>query len=242
MAPRWPPACSRSWCSAAGCSASPRSGRQLGGAAHLVAGVRLRPAATPRQPPCRAWRRSRIWAGVLLAAMLPAHPPPVAGHRPARGLELHAGHGVLRHRLGQCAAGGLLKSTLQGSEWLTGGSFGVEASLVGDGWSCSTGGVLMLVDGGAARPHRAAVLEAQELSRARRRTWSAVPDPARLDAGFGFWGVFRAPFRRSRARRRQFGPALRAQVEHVAARVGAEEQPLARALARVSPAPARSAT
>jgi len=37
-----------------------------------------------------------------------------------------------------------LKSTLQGSEWLTGGSFGVEASLIATG-VCSTVGALMLV-------------------------------------------------------------------------------------------------
>jgi len=68
----------------------------------------------------------------------------VAGHRPARRLELHAGHGVLGHRLGQYAPEGFFKSTLQGSEWLTGGSFGVEASLIAMG-VCTTVGVLMLV-------------------------------------------------------------------------------------------------
>jgi len=68
----------------------------------------------------------------------------VAGHRPARRLELHAGHGVLGHRLGQRAPDGHFKSTLQGSEWLTGGVFGVEASLVALA-VCGTVGVLILI-------------------------------------------------------------------------------------------------
>ena len=85
-----------------------------------------------------------IWAGILLAATY------VLTRRLWLGIGLHAAWNYTQGTVysgvvsGNAPPEGLVKSTLQGSEWLTGGSFGVEASVVAVA-VCSTVGVLMLV-------------------------------------------------------------------------------------------------
>ncbi len=84
------------------------------------------------------------WAGVLLAATY------LLTRRLWLGIGLHAAWNYTQGTVysgivsGNAPPEGFVKSTLQGSEWLTGGSFGVEASLIAMG-VCSTVGVLMLV-------------------------------------------------------------------------------------------------
>jgi len=84
------------------------------------------------------------WAGVLLAATY------LLTRRLWLGIGLHAAWNYTQGTVysgivsGNAPPEGFFKSTLQGSEWLTGGSFGVEASLIAMG-VCTTVGVLMLV-------------------------------------------------------------------------------------------------
>lgn len=84
------------------------------------------------------------WAGVLLTATY------LLTGRLWLGIGLHAAWNYTQGTVysgivsGNAPPQGLVKSTLQGSEWLTGGSFGVEASLIATG-VCSTVGALMLV-------------------------------------------------------------------------------------------------
>jgi membrane protease YdiL (CAAX protease family) len=85
-----------------------------------------------------------IWAGILLAATY------LLTRRLWLGIGLHAAWNYTQGTAysgivsGNAPPEGFVKSTLQGSEWLTGGSFGVEASVVAVA-VCSTVGVLMLV-------------------------------------------------------------------------------------------------
>jgi len=85
-----------------------------------------------------------IWAGILLAATY------LLTRRLWLGIGLHAAWNYTQGTVysgivsGNAPQEGFVKSTLQGSEWLTGGSFGVEASVVAVA-VCSTVGVLMLV-------------------------------------------------------------------------------------------------
>jgi uncharacterized protein len=85
-----------------------------------------------------------IWAGILLAATY------LLTRRLWLGIGLHAAWNYTQGTVysgivsGNAPPEGFIKSALQGSEWLTGGSFGVEASVVAVA-VCSTLGVLMLV-------------------------------------------------------------------------------------------------
>ena len=85
-----------------------------------------------------------IWAGILLAATY------LLTRRLWLGIGLHAAWNYTQGTVysgivsGNAPPEGFIKSALQGSEWLTGGSFGVEASVVAVA-VCSTVGVLMLV-------------------------------------------------------------------------------------------------
>jgi membrane protease YdiL (CAAX protease family) len=84
------------------------------------------------------------WAGLLLCATY------LLTGRLWLGIGLHAAWNYTQGTVysgivsGSGPSQGLFKSTLQGSEWLTGGVFGVEASLIAMG-VCGTVGVLMLV-------------------------------------------------------------------------------------------------
>lgn len=83
------------------------------------------------------------WAGLLLAATY------LLTGRLWLGIGLHAAWNYTQGTIysgivsGNAAPAGFVRSTLQGSEWLTGGSFGVEASVVAL-LVCGTCGVLML--------------------------------------------------------------------------------------------------
>jgi membrane protease YdiL (CAAX protease family) len=85
-----------------------------------------------------------IWAGILLAATY------LLTRRLWLGIGLHAAWNYTQGTVysgivsGNAPPEGFIRSALQGSEWLTGGSFGVEASVVAVA-VCSTVGVLMLV-------------------------------------------------------------------------------------------------
>jgi hypothetical protein len=85
-----------------------------------------------------------IWAGVLLSATY------LLTGRLWLGIGLHAAWNYTQGTVyssivsGNAPPEGFFKSTLQGSEWLTGGVFGVEASVVALA-VCGTVGVLMLV-------------------------------------------------------------------------------------------------
>jgi membrane protease YdiL (CAAX protease family) len=85
-----------------------------------------------------------IWAGLLLSATY------LLTGRLWLGIGLHAAWNYTQGTVysgivsGNAPPEGFVKSTLQGSEWFTGGSFGVEASIVALG-VCGTAGVLMLV-------------------------------------------------------------------------------------------------
>ena len=85
-----------------------------------------------------------IWAGILLAATY------LLTRRLWLGIGLHAAWNYTQGTVysgvvsGNAPPEGFVKSTLQGSEWLTGGSFGVEASMIAL-VVCGTVGVLMLV-------------------------------------------------------------------------------------------------
>jgi uncharacterized protein len=85
-----------------------------------------------------------IWAGLLLSATY------LLTGRLWLGIGLHAAWNYTQGTVysgivsGNAPPEGFVKSTLQGSEWFTGGSFGVEASIVALG-VCGTVGVLMLV-------------------------------------------------------------------------------------------------
>jgi len=85
-----------------------------------------------------------IWAGILLAATC------LLTRRLWLGIGLHAAWNYTQGTVysgvvsGNAPPEGFVKSTLQGSEWLTGGSFGVEASMIAL-VVCGTVGVLMLV-------------------------------------------------------------------------------------------------
>ena len=89
-----------------------------------------------------------IWAGVLLAGCY------LLTRRLWLGIGLHAAWNYTQGSVysgivsGNAPPEGFLKSTLQGPEWLTGGSFGVEASAVAMA-VCTTVGVLD--DGGCER-------------------------------------------------------------------------------------------
>ena len=84
------------------------------------------------------------WAGLLLAATY------LLTRRLWLGIGLHAAWNYTQGAVysgivsGNAPPEGFLKSSLQGSEWLTGGSFGVEASVVAL-VVCSSVGVFMLV-------------------------------------------------------------------------------------------------
>jgi hypothetical protein len=84
-----------------------------------------------------------IWAGLLLTATY------LLTGRLWLGIGLHAAWNYTQGTVysgivsGNALPEGLVKSTLQGSEWLTGGAFGVEASLVAL-LVCGTVGVVML--------------------------------------------------------------------------------------------------
>lgn len=85
-----------------------------------------------------------LWAGLLLCATY------VLTGRLWLGIGLHAAWNYTQGSVysgsvsGNEAPDGFFKSTLQGSEWLTGGSFGMEASVVAF-LVCGTMGVLMMV-------------------------------------------------------------------------------------------------
>ena len=85
-----------------------------------------------------------LWAGLLLSATY------LLTGRLWLGIGLHAAWNYTQGTVysgivsGNAPPEGFVKSTLQGSEWLTGGAFGVEASLVAAA-VCGTVGVLMLV-------------------------------------------------------------------------------------------------
>ena len=85
-----------------------------------------------------------LWAGLLLSATY------LLTGRLWLGIGLHAAWNYTQGTVysgivsGNAPPEGFVKSTLQGSEWLTGGAFGVEASLVATA-VCGTVGVLMLV-------------------------------------------------------------------------------------------------
>jgi membrane protease YdiL (CAAX protease family) len=84
-----------------------------------------------------------LWAGLLLCATY------VLTGRLWLGIGLHAAWNYTQGSVysgsvsGNEAPDGFFESTLQGSEWLTGGSFGMEASLVAL-LVCGTAGVLMM--------------------------------------------------------------------------------------------------
>jgi len=84
------------------------------------------------------------WAGLLLSATY------LLTGRLWLGIGLHAAWNYTQGTVysgivsGNAPPNGFFKSTLQGSEWLTGGSFGVEASVVAL-LVCGTVGTLMLV-------------------------------------------------------------------------------------------------
>lgn len=85
-----------------------------------------------------------LWAGPLLCATY------VLTGRLWLGIGLHAAWNYTQGSVysgsvsGNAAPDGFFRSTLQGSEWLTGGSFGMEASVV-TLLVCATTGVYMLV-------------------------------------------------------------------------------------------------
>ena len=85
-----------------------------------------------------------LWAGLLLSATY------LLTGRLWLGIGLHAAWNYTQGTVysgivsGNAPPEGFVKSTLQGSEWLTGGAFGVEASIVAAA-VCGTVGVLMLV-------------------------------------------------------------------------------------------------
>jgi membrane protease YdiL (CAAX protease family) len=85
-----------------------------------------------------------LWAGLLLSATY------LLTGRLWLGIGLHAAWNYTQGTVysgivsGNAPPEGFVKSTLQGSEWLTGGAFGVEASLVAAA-VCGTVGALMLV-------------------------------------------------------------------------------------------------
>jgi membrane protease YdiL (CAAX protease family) len=85
-----------------------------------------------------------IWAGLLLSATY------LLTGRLWLGIGLHVAWNYTQGTVysgivsGNAPPNGFFDSTLQGSEWLTGGAFGVEASLVALA-VCDTVGVLMLV-------------------------------------------------------------------------------------------------
>jgi membrane protease YdiL (CAAX protease family) len=85
-----------------------------------------------------------LWAGLLLSATY------LLTGRLWLGIGLHAAWNYTQGTVysgivsGNAPPEGFFTSTLQGSEWLTGGAFGVEASIVAAG-VCGTIGVLMLV-------------------------------------------------------------------------------------------------
>ncbi len=85
-----------------------------------------------------------LWAGVLLSATY------LLTGRLWLGIGLHAAWNYTQGTVysgivsGNAPPEGFFKSTLQGSEWLTGGVFGVEASIVALA-VCGTVGMLMLV-------------------------------------------------------------------------------------------------
>jgi membrane protease YdiL (CAAX protease family) len=85
-----------------------------------------------------------LWAGLLLSATY------LLTGRLWLGIGLHAAWNYTQGTVysgivsGNALPEGFVKSTLEGSEWLTGGAFGVEASLVAAA-VCGTVGVLMLV-------------------------------------------------------------------------------------------------
>mgnify|MGYP000930241607 CR=1 FL=1 len=85
-----------------------------------------------------------LWAGLLLCATY------VLTGRLWLGIGLHAAWNYTQGSVysgsvsGNAAPDGFFESTLQGSEWLTGGSFGMEASVVAL-LVCGTAGVLMMV-------------------------------------------------------------------------------------------------
>lgn len=84
-----------------------------------------------------------LWAGLLLCATY------VLTGRLWLGIGLHAAWNYTQGSVfsgsvsGNAAPDGFFKSTLQGSEWLTGGSFGLEASVVAF-LVCGAVGVLMM--------------------------------------------------------------------------------------------------
>jgi hypothetical protein len=88
-----------------------------------------------------------LWAGMLLSATY------VLTGRLWLGIGLHAAWNYTQGTVysgivsGNAPPEGFFKSTLQGSEWLTGGSFGVEASVVA-ALVCGSVGVLMMVKSG----------------------------------------------------------------------------------------------
>jgi hypothetical protein len=85
-----------------------------------------------------------LWAGLLLSATY------LLTGRLWLGIGLHAAWNYTQGTVysgivsGNAPPEGFVKSTLQGSEWLTGGAFGVEASVVAAA-VCGAVGVLMLV-------------------------------------------------------------------------------------------------
>lgn len=97
-----------------------------------------------------------LWAGLLLSATY------LLTGRLWLGIGLHAAWNYTQGTVysgivsGNAPPEGFVKSTLQGSEWLTGGTFGVEASVVALA-VCGTVGALMLAKAarlGRLRPRR----------------------------------------------------------------------------------------
>jgi hypothetical protein len=84
-----------------------------------------------------------LWAGLLFCAIY------VLTGRLWLGIGFHAAWNYTQGSVysgsvsGNAAPDGFFESTLQGSEWLTGGSFGMEASVVAAA-VCGTAGVLMM--------------------------------------------------------------------------------------------------
>jgi hypothetical protein len=86
-----------------------------------------------------------LWAGVLLAATY------MLTRRLWLGIGLHAAWNYTQGSVysgivsgNEAPSAGLIRSSMQGSDWLTGGGFGVEASLVAV-VVCTGAGVAMLV-------------------------------------------------------------------------------------------------
>ncbi len=117
--------------------------RQLDLACHIVIRVRLRASAQSGGHFDRRavhQRRGRPVARRRLHGDAPA----VDEHGVPHVVELHAIGRVLRHRVGRRLRAGLIKPIIQAPDFLTGGSFGLEASLVAFVF-CTGAGIVLLI-------------------------------------------------------------------------------------------------